>query len=403
MNTYRIIVSLTSYPKRIKTVSLVIRTLLIQTRRPDRILLWLSEEEFPEKNLPEELLELRGYGLEIRWVADDLKSHKKYYYALREFPNDLVITVDDDMYYHPELVETLYGSFLRHPESISCTLVNLIGTEKGKLLPYGRWKKDYASVEDREMMDLLPVGAGGVLYPPGCICLERLCDVDSIKRYCPCQDDIWLKVNEALDLVPAVLVKDSTKFRLLPISGTQDSGLFQGINRTGNDTALEGLSEYLSGYGLTMYELLYSSPNTVERYVNMRKNEIHAFVDAIVSEQAVYLYGAGEGAKSTYGYLKQWGLEGYVKGFLVTKGQGNPKELLELPVTPIDEFDHDQCVILITTAERIQGEIIADLRQRGYKRIAAMKDSIIIQHNDLVIRREQLEQDFILSFQVISV
>ena len=55
-----VIVSLTSYPPRIKTVHLTIESLLMQTQRVKKILLWLSPEEFPNKedDLPSELLNL---------------------------------------------------------------------------------------------------------------------------------------------------------------------------------------------------------------------------------------------------------------------------------------------------------------------------------------------------------
>lgn len=57
MNQNKIIVSMTSYPKRIMYVSIVVNELLRQSRIPDEIHLWLAEPEFPEreKELPIEL------------------------------------------------------------------------------------------------------------------------------------------------------------------------------------------------------------------------------------------------------------------------------------------------------------------------------------------------------------
>lgn len=398
----RIIVSLTSYPKRIGTVDKVIKTLLIQTMKPDKIVLWLSEEEFEERNLPEQLLKLCQFGLEIQWVTDDLKPHKKYYYAVQEYLNDIVITVDDDMYYHPELIETLYHSYIRHPKSVSCTLVNLICAENREVLPYGQWKKDYIAAEDTELMDLLPVGAGGVLYPPKCFDLEKLCDEESIKRYCLYQDDIWLKINELMEHVSTVLVKDSTKFRLMPISKTQECALFGGINRTGNDAALEGLKEYLSGLGLTLYELCFSPNNTISKWEQDERWKLDKLISTIANEESVYLYGAGEGAKSVYEYLKKKKLECFIKGFLVTGRQGNPESLFNIPVISMDEFSDYKSVILIATAERSQREIVNKLRKAGCSQIAAAKDPVITQYNRLIRTIEQLDRNFSISFNVIN-
>ena len=54
----KLIVSLTSFPARINTVHQVIESLLNQTKKADKIILWLAPEQFPngEKDLPEKLL-----------------------------------------------------------------------------------------------------------------------------------------------------------------------------------------------------------------------------------------------------------------------------------------------------------------------------------------------------------
>jgi hypothetical protein len=53
----KIIVSLTTFPERITIVQETIKSLLTQTVKPDAIVLWLAESQFPNKEneLPEEL------------------------------------------------------------------------------------------------------------------------------------------------------------------------------------------------------------------------------------------------------------------------------------------------------------------------------------------------------------
>ena len=55
----RIIVSFTSYPARITFVPRVLESLYAQSKKPDMILLWLAEEQFPnrEEDLPDELID----------------------------------------------------------------------------------------------------------------------------------------------------------------------------------------------------------------------------------------------------------------------------------------------------------------------------------------------------------
>ena len=82
----KIRISFTSYPGRIYSVVKVVESLWLQTMKADDIVLWLSEEEFPnkDKDLPEQLRNMLGQnGFRVEWVSDNLKSHKKYYYALQ--------------------------------------------------------------------------------------------------------------------------------------------------------------------------------------------------------------------------------------------------------------------------------------------------------------------------------
>ena len=64
-----IIVSLTSFPERINTVWLTIVTLLSQTLKPKKVLLWLAKSQFEGIELPDNLKRLEKYGLEIKSVS----------------------------------------------------------------------------------------------------------------------------------------------------------------------------------------------------------------------------------------------------------------------------------------------------------------------------------------------
>jgi hypothetical protein len=86
----KVIVSLTSYPARISYVHLAIKSLMLQSYKPDRIILWLAEEQFPAKELPKELTDLCAYGLEIIWMHD-IYGHKKYFYLLSLIYTPIII------------------------------------------------------------------------------------------------------------------------------------------------------------------------------------------------------------------------------------------------------------------------------------------------------------------------
>ena len=51
----QLIVSLTSFPARIDKIHLTINTLLRQNTKPDRVVLWLTESQFPNAPAPDRL------------------------------------------------------------------------------------------------------------------------------------------------------------------------------------------------------------------------------------------------------------------------------------------------------------------------------------------------------------
>ena len=110
----RIVVSLTSWKKRINDCIYVIRQMLSQTVKPDKIILTLSSEEFrrKERDLPADLVAAVNDIFEISWVKKNTGAHKKLTHTLDRFPDDVIISVDDDLDYPQDFIEKLYREFL---------------------------------------------------------------------------------------------------------------------------------------------------------------------------------------------------------------------------------------------------------------------------------------------------
>ncbi|MBR3874038.1 MAG: glycosyltransferase [Clostridia bacterium] len=219
----RLIVSLTTYPARIADVRYVLDTIYAQTRKADEVVLWLAEEQFPgkEEELPRNLTGLiQNKKLTIRW-CDDLKPHKKYFYALQEYRNDLIVTLDDDLLYHPNLLENLYISYLIHPEAVSAARVHLMTMdEEKKVLPYDCWVKEFDGCIGEPSMHLLCTGGAGALYPAHLFDLE-LFDKQSIIDNCLFADDIWLKIMELIAGIPVVVSEKYVDLKYIPGSQTE--------------------------------------------------------------------------------------------------------------------------------------------------------------------------------------
>lgn len=241
----KVIVSLTSYPKRIGTVKSVIDTILTQTKRADRIILWLAEEQFPEKedDLPKDLVELSTQGLlDICW-CDDLKPHKKYFYAFQKYPDDLIITVDDDILYPPHTISTLYASYLLYPDAVSAARAHIIAiNDNNEIMPYNNWIHEVNSLLHSPSMQLIATGCGGILYRPS-LFRKAFFDKEAIISTCLHADDLWLKAMQVISNVPVVLAKNYEPLQYVPSS--QEEALFQfNIREQQNDVQLKRIIQW---------------------------------------------------------------------------------------------------------------------------------------------------------------
>lgn len=215
----RIVVSLTTIPFRVEAAAKVISIMLHQTMKPDAIVLYLGKELFGDSELPELLKEEMECGVRVEY-REDLICHTKYFYAMQDYPDDIVITVDDDIVYSEDLIETLYKTYCMFPNAVSALRVHQITfNSKNEIAPYDQWKicnSDYILVPS---LKLLALGVGGVLYPPHLL-PEETFDLGELKRLSPRQDDLWLKIMELKRDIPVVLARRYEP--LLYIEGTQE-------------------------------------------------------------------------------------------------------------------------------------------------------------------------------------
>lgn len=217
---YKTVVSLTSYGSRIKSVHLAIRSAMLQTRKPDLVVLYLDEGS-NEVELPNELLELTQIGLIVRRGVPNLRAHTKYYYAMKDYPNSDIITIDDDVIYPETLIDSLYASSKGNEKCVIARRVHkMLFDDAGRLMPYVTWDMEWTERDPHPRHTLMATGVGGVLYPKGCFG-EVAFDVDLIKRLSFGNDDLWLKIMEVYHDIPVVYAPNEL-IHPFTIEGTQD-------------------------------------------------------------------------------------------------------------------------------------------------------------------------------------
>ena len=190
-----IIVSLTSYPARINTIHFCIQSILRQTMKPGKIILYLAKSDFPNEHLPKSLTDLKQYGLEIVLVDEDLKSYKKFYYAACKYPEKIIITADDDSLYPEDWVQQLYEKHKCFPNIIICFRAHMMTFNKdGDLFEYEKWNMQSPGMQGPSKY-LVATGVGGILYPPNFFKTEDL-ENKIFLNIAPTADDLWLKAIE---------------------------------------------------------------------------------------------------------------------------------------------------------------------------------------------------------------
>ena len=236
------IVSLTTIPSRLDKVHITLRSVLDQSLKPEKIILWIHDKDKSE--IPEKVWRLAGPLLEIRFTPHQ-SSHKKLLPTLELYPDKVIVTCDDDLIYERKWLEKLYDTHLKYPEDIICNKARRIAVDDdNKALDYKRWKYN----TENDFLKNVAIGEGGILYPPKSL-HPGVTDYALALKLAPKSDDLWFK---------AMALKNGTRVRLaenpsatfIPIAGTQKISLKK-INVSGNFN-LDQWNDLVDYFGLSL-------------------------------------------------------------------------------------------------------------------------------------------------------
>lgn len=144
----------------------VLKSLKNQILLPKKILLILYEKDFIQYNL-------NLSGIEIIKVTENIKSHKKYFYAMKNYRNYAIITLDDDIYYAPDTILSLYESYINHPNIISGRRTHIIKYKSNlKINNYMKWIHGQSKILNPDYNLFITSGAG-TLFPPDILNIEE--------------------------------------------------------------------------------------------------------------------------------------------------------------------------------------------------------------------------------------
>lgn len=184
---HEVIVSLTTFGKRLYDVATTIESIMQGTVLPNKIVLWLGEEHKGEE-LPLSLQLQQKRGLQIEYCKD-IRSYTKLIPSLKKYPESIIITIDDDLAYERDLIENLLRAHKANPTAICANRIHeiVLGND-GKPIEYVNWK--WGSTQKAGSPLNFLTGVGGVLYPPHCFD-EEVFNEQVFLDICKFADDIW--------------------------------------------------------------------------------------------------------------------------------------------------------------------------------------------------------------------
>lgn len=239
LEDFQVIVTLTTFPKRINQCYYCVLTLLRQKKINYKVILYLADSQF--ECVPLKFKKLLSNRFEIKFCKD-YKSYKKILPALEQNTKLDIVTADDDVLYPENWLANIFSYKTKFPNTILCYRGNKIGIKDGAILPYRLWPK--VTTSQVPSFDLLPTGVGGVLYPRSFL-NELRNDYEIIKNLAPTSDDLWLKTMELIFDYKACLIS-ARSIEWFSVFNSQKNSLFKinVINYNNNDEAIKKLFEY---------------------------------------------------------------------------------------------------------------------------------------------------------------
>ena len=258
-----LIVSLTTYGKRINDLKYTLYSLIVQTIQPEKIIVWLSKDEYNSDILllPKDLRVFFSYGVEFKF-CEDLRSYTKLIPSLLAYPGYIIVTADDDIFYRKKWLEKLWKLHLKNPNAIIAHFVwKITFTKKKNVRKYNSWKKELKMHIDSPF--LMAQGCGGVLYQRE-LSYKDIDNIALFMKLSPLADDVWFYFMTILNKTKIAIVKNPyNKLRYVDIYkeyGLNDMPTLtaENVYNEKNDEQFDAVMQYYNLDGSKLFYYLSS-------------------------------------------------------------------------------------------------------------------------------------------------
>ncbi len=231
MNIY---VSLTSIYQKQHLLLLTLQSILLQTLLPTKCFIYLSEEPylidkgFKNKKLNDDLQKfIDTYPIfKIRWCKN-IGPYRKLLYLLKSKWNRdcLILTIDDDIVYHRNLIESYVNDYKKY----KCCVSYRGCTHDFNFPNYSNFHYEKrTNTIPRTLYNFANSGVGTIIHPSFFHKTKNLIfDLKLIKDLCPTTDDIWYYFCRIANNIDTVIINKPHFFQFF---NDNDNALFFNYN-----------------------------------------------------------------------------------------------------------------------------------------------------------------------------
>lgn len=224
------IVSLTSHTKSrlAKLPKYLFQSLLKFNDKKFKIVLTLFKDDV--QYITSEMKLLIDNGLVELIVADNnLKSHLKYFYAMKKYKDLPIITIDDDKIYPYKMFNYMLEEHYKRPNLVLCRSCQEFTFTNNKINPTEKWLKS-------PQHDISPKnhaeGYAGILYPADCLHIsdDIIPDIEKTIK----SDDIFLSILEIRNKIQVYYLPKMRHEFVLSTKGEDSISLIPDIVKINN-------------------------------------------------------------------------------------------------------------------------------------------------------------------------
>lgn len=232
----RKIVALNSTPDSIFTAHFAIESLLNQLEDEDIIVLYLSRKTFSNIELPGSIKKLLSKRFRVDYIDEDLGRHNSYYYAIKDYPEDIIIIGNDNIEYPENAIDLLVSGHKDFPNEMVCLSGKTIAmNNENEFLSFAEWKDEIKIIGIPSFAVYANIGAG-VLIPPHSLC-EMTVSVKEIRDFSLEKMELWLNLMAIASGTRKVLLNKKWKSKKVDIETTRT--FWETVEKKSNDEVWE--------------------------------------------------------------------------------------------------------------------------------------------------------------------